>query len=97
MGFKYLAGVVAPLVVLGVFLTGVRYCTRYTDTIVERKILEESFQYKEGRKTEILTFQAQLNEIDVKLSNPSLDPNTRNNLEAQAAMIRTQLSVAKNK
>jgi len=37
-------------------------------TIVERKVFENSFQYSEARKIEIATFEAQLVEIERKLS-----------------------------
>lgn len=70
---------------------------RIVGVIGERVIFEQSFQYKEARKTEIATFEAQLAEINRKLNSTSLDENTRVNLEAQAAAIRIQLSVARRK
>lgn len=63
----------------------------------ERVVFEQSFQYKEARKTEIATFEAQLAEINRKLNFVSLDENTRVNLEAQASAIRIQLNVARRK
>ena len=66
-------------------------------TIVERKVFENSFQYSEARKSEIATFEAQLVEIDCKLSSSTIGPNTRTNLEAQAAALRIMLSVARSK
>lgn len=69
---------------------------RIAGVIGERIIFQQSFQYKEARKTEITTFEAQLAEIDRKLVS-ELDKNTRANLEAQAAAIRIQLRVAREK
>lgn len=62
----------------------------------ERVVFEQSFQYKEARKTEIATFEAQLAEIDRKLSS-NIDDSTRANMEAQAASIRILLNVARAK
>ena len=62
--------------------------------VVERKVFENSIQYAEARKTEAATFEAQLAEINRKLSG-SVDPETRTNLEAQAAALRIQLKVAR--
>lgn len=62
----------------------------------ERVIFEQSYQYKESRKSEIATYNAQLAEIERKLLG-QLDDNTRNNLEAQASAIRIQLQIAKEK
>ena len=66
-------------------------------TIIERKVFENSFQYSESVKSSIATFEAQLSEIDHKLSSTTLDAETRTNLEAQASAIRIQLSVARSK
>ena len=65
--------------------------------IGERIVFEQSFQYKEARKTEIATFEAQLAEINRQLASTTLDENVRVNLEAQAASIRIQLNVARSK
>lgn len=62
----------------------------------ERVVFEQSFQYKEARKTEVATFEAQLAEIDRLLSS-DIDSTTRANMESQAASIRIQLSVARGK
>ena len=66
-------------------------------TIVERKVFENSYQYTEARKTETLVFEAQLVEIERRLSNTELNKTQRSNLEAAAAGLRIQLSVSKNK
>ena len=66
-------------------------------TVVQRKVFENSFQYKEARKSENTIFSAQKAEIDRKLSNPELDANTRVNLEAQAAALRIRMTANMNK
>lgn len=70
---------------------------RILGVVGERVVFEQSFQYKEARKTEIATFEAQLAEINHILGYHSLDENVRVNLEAQAASIRIQLNVARRK
>ena len=65
-------------------------------TIVERKVFEHSYQYSETVKAEIATYEAQLVELNYKLSS-DLDANTKANLEAQASGIRIQLAVARSR
>jgi len=84
-------------IVTGVIFTGLRYVGLIGSTIVEREVFKNSFQYKEARKSEIATYNAQLAEIDRKLSMSSLDSNTRANMEAQAASIRILLATARSK
>jgi hypothetical protein len=86
--FWVLGLIIATAIIFGIL--------RIAGVIGERIIFEQSFQYKEARKTEIATFEAQLAEIERKLSSP-IDENTRANLEAQAASIRIHLKVAKQK
>jgi hypothetical protein len=98
---KYLGGwwvwICILLVGTVIVFSLLRYAGLIGGTIVERKVFENSFQYSEARKSEVATFQAQLVEIDRKLSNPEIDANTRSNLEAQASALRIQLSVARSK
>ena len=70
---------------------------RLVGVIGERVVFEQSFQYKEARKTEIATFEAQLAELELKLASASLDDVTRTNFEAQVSAIRIQLNVARRK
>jgi len=79
----------------GIILTGLSYFGIIGQTVVERVVFENSFQYKEARKTENNVFTAQLAEIERKLAEPSLDTLTRANLEAQAAGIRIQMAGSK--
>lgn len=91
--FRWVGGKMLIVIIIGTILG---YVTFFTDTIIKRKVFENSFQYSEARKTEIATFQAQLVEIESRLSG-TLSEEMRANLEAQAAVIRSQLRVAKEK
>ena len=62
----------------------------------ERVVFEQSYQYKEARKTEIATFEAQLAEINRQLAG-NISADLRRNLEAQKAAIQIQLRVARSK
>lgn len=63
---------------------------------VERVVLEQSFQYSEGRKAEIATFKATLDEIDAKLSIIQ-DSSAKANLEAQRMTVAAQLKAAERR
>ena len=69
----------------------------FTQTVVERKVFEQSFQYSEARKLEIATYEAQLAELRGKLSNPNLDAGTRANIDAQIMAIQIQLNTARRR
>jgi len=97
-GFKKWWILILGLIILtSVIFTGLRYVGLIGTTVIEREVFKNSFQYKEARKSEIATYNAQLVEIDRKLLISDLDSNTRANMEAQAASIRILLSVAKGK
>ena len=86
------------LVILSaVIFSGLRYVGIIGTTIVEREVFKNSFQYKEARKSEIATYEAQLAEINHKLNMSNLDENTKTNMEAQAASIRILLATARSK
>ncbi|MBI4135466.1 hypothetical protein HY477_01910 [Candidatus Uhrbacteria bacterium] len=85
--------IVISLIVLSVL----GYAGVFTRTVVERKVFESSFQYSEARKTEIATYEAQLAELEHKLTNPDLDATTRTNIEAQMSAIRIQLNTARGR
>ena len=96
-GKKYFAGwwfwVLLLLVITAIIFGGLRLA----GVIGERVVFEQSFQYKEARKTEIATFEAQLAELERNLMSTSLDETTRTNFKAQASAIRIQLNVARRK
>jgi len=89
--------------ILGLFVVSflvlsiLHYSGMFGQTVVERKIFENSFQYSEARKTEIATFEAQLAEINRSLTSSEIDDQTKSNLEAQAAGLRIKLQVARSR
>jgi len=89
--------VVFLLIATGIVLFGLNALGLIGQTIVERKVFENSYQYSEARKTAVAMYEAQLAEIQQKLINQSLDQNTRNNLEAQASAIRIRLATERSK
>lgn len=94
--FRFLPiGIVIILIlsVLGFVLSSMGLIGR---TAVERKVFENSYQYTEARKTEQLAFNAQLAEVERKLSS-DLTPEMRTNLEAQAAALRIQINISENR
>jgi hypothetical protein len=90
---KYLGLAVIAIVVL----TVVTWLLLPAGKAVERVVLEQSFQYSEGKKAEIATFQATLEEIDAKLLIPHLDPASKANLEAQRMTVSAQLNAARRR
>lgn len=80
--------VVASVVFFGLRMAGV---------FGERVVFENSFQYSEARKSEIATYEAQMAEIERKLTNTNLDESTRRNLEAQMSALRIRLQAARSK
>ncbi len=98
---KYVGGwwiwILFLAVITGTIFTGLSYFGIIGKTAVERVVFENSFQYKEARKSEVAVFQAQLTEIEGKLMNPELTVGTRANLEASASSIRVQLAAARSK
>lgn len=95
--FRFLPILLLIMVIIGGVGFGLRSLGLVGGTIVEREVFENSFQYSEARKTEILTYRAQLTEIENLLSNEGIDEKTRQGLEAQAANIRIQISVASSR
>lgn len=61
---------------------------------VEREVLIQSHQYKEGMADRIAVLQASLAEIDARLTG-GVDEQTRKNLEVQRATINVQLNAAR--
>lgn len=97
---KYFGGwfmwILFLMVVAGIILTTLGYMGKFTGTVVERKVFENSYQYSEARKGEIAVFQAQLAEIESQLLTEQ-DPAIRQELESKAAAIRVQLAAARAK
>lgn len=77
-----------------IILTGLQYAGILGRTVVERKVFENSYQRSESLRSQIATYEAQLSEINRKLSG-DLDSATRVNFEAQASSIRVMLNSAR--
>lgn len=95
--FKGLPLFLLVVVFLSLLIFALNSIGLFGRTVVGRKVFENSFQYAEARKSEIATFEAQLIEINRKLSSSTVTSATRTNLEAQAASLRIMLSVARSK
>lgn len=97
---KYFAGwwlwVILLIAIASVIFTGLNYVGIIGRTAVEREVFEQSYQRSESLMSEIATYEAQLSEINRKLSG-DIDANTRLNLEAQASSIRVLLTTARSK
>jgi hypothetical protein len=79
-----------------VLISAVSWALWPASKIVERTVLENSFQYSEGKKTEIAIFQSTLDEIDAQILS-STDPQMKRNLEAQRTTVSAQLNAAKRR
>ena len=84
-------GATLLIIILGFVL---RSAGLFGDTIVERKVFEQSYQRQESIKSELAINEATLIEIEIKLQNPNLDTNTKFNLEAQKSAIRIRIEAA---
>ena len=95
MGEMKIGLAVAAVLVLGIASSwAIRSLIFVGDTIVEREVFEQSYQYTAGQRERIATFEAQLAEINAQLLRPDLPAGTRADYEAQAALIRVQLDEA---
>ena len=83
------------LVIAIIVLSFTGYLGKWTSTIVERKVFEESYQRSEGLKSREATYKAQLAMINQKLAQEN-DPEVLNNLKAQKAMLEVQLMTVAN-
>jgi hypothetical protein len=85
------------MIVLSAVGFGLRALGLIGETVVERKVFENSYQRSESIKAQIATDEAVLVEIERKLLNPGLDESTRHNLEAQATAARVRIATAKGR
>jgi len=91
---KWWIWVLLFVVISIIVLSFLNYAGMIGRTVVERKVFEQSYQRSESYKSQIATWEAQLIEINSKLSG-DLDKSTRQNLEAQASSIRVMLNSAR--
>lgn len=92
---KWWVVVVGLIVATGIVFTLLNYAGVIGGTIVERKVFENSYQYKEGNRARVNMFEAQLAEIDVQLGSDGLSDVMRSNLKAQRSAIMVQLQAAR--
>jgi hypothetical protein len=85
------------VIVAGVTLTALSYAGVIFRTKLERKVFEESYQFKAGQRQKISIFEAQLAEINAQLGDPSLTPGQKYQLKSKRAAIRVQLRAARNR
>lgn len=95
--WRVLLLVVIAVVVLGGVGFAMNSLGVFGQTVVERKVFENSYQRTEALKSQIANDEAVLAEIETQLTNPKLDESTRHNLEAQARAARIRIRTAKEK
>ena len=78
-----------------VALGAMNYLGIVGQTIVEREVFEQSYQYSEARRAEIATYEAQLAELEILLKAES-DAQAAENTKAQMAAIRVRIAAAKD-
>jgi len=78
-----------------VMLLGLNYAGKFTGTVVERKVFENSYQRSEGLKSQIATYNAQIASLEAQLLNPNFDAGTKAYINAQLAALNIQLNTAK--
>jgi hypothetical protein len=81
-------------VITVIALAGLNAAGMLGRTVVEREVFENSYQYTAAQKQKIATIEAQIAEVQQRLTSPDLDPAVRSDLEAQAAGLRVQLHTA---
>lgn len=93
--WRFLPLVLIVIVLLALVGFGLRSAGLIGRTVVEREVFERSFQRSESLKARIANDEAVLVEIGIKLGTANLEPNTRAQLEAQAAAARVRIATAK--
>ena len=95
--WKFLPLTLTIIVIISVVGFGLKTLGVIGETVVERKVFEQSYQRSEALKSQIAVDEATLAEITHLLTNPNLDANTRIALEAQASAARIRLTTTKRK
>lgn len=81
-------------IVICVFITIIGWAMRPVDMVVERAVLVNSHQYKEGMSDRAAVLGASLAEVESRLMTTS-DSETRKGLENQASALRIQLNATR--
>ena len=88
------------LLLVVVVLGGIGFATKslglWGSTVVERVVFESSFQRSAAMNERIAVDEAVLSEIELQLTNPNLDEDTRFNLEAQASAARVRINTTRS-
>jgi len=71
------------VIVTGVVLAGLNYLGIIGQTIIERKVFENSYQKHEADKTASTIYDAQLAQLRAKLNNPNLNKSGAAEIKAQ--------------
>lgn len=83
---------ISIFILLTIVATGLSAAGYIGTTVVEREVLEASYQRTAGLQSKLDTMNAQAAEIQVRLRSPDISPAERTDLEAQLASINVQIS-----
>lgn len=85
------------LVIVSVVILGaLGYAGKFTGTVVERKVFEQSYQRSESYKERIATLEASLVELRAREQQPNLSDNTKAEIATQISAITAQLNAARS-
>lgn len=89
--------VLGLVIVTAIALGGLHYAGVLGQTVVERRVFENSYQRSAGLEQQIATYEAELARLRARLNNPNLDEGTRAEIQAQIAAIEIQLDAARRR
>jgi hypothetical protein len=84
--FKWL---VITVVFVGLLATGTRYLGMWGNTVMERVVMKNSFQYVEGMEQRAAILQAQIAQVNLDIMK---NPNQRQELLLQKKVLEVQLN-----
>lgn len=94
---RILALIIPTVLILGLIGFGMNSCGLFAGTVVERKVYENSYQNSEARRTEIMTMESQLVELDAMLADPTLPDAQRRQIQGQKRAVNVRLETARKK
>ncbi len=77
------------VIVVGVLATGTRYLGMWGNTVMDRVVMKNSFQYKEGMAQRAAVLQAQIAQVELDISK---NPELRGELSSQKKVLEAQLN-----